>query len=64
MKLDSVKSFLQINHLDVIIYLESQPQPVPGAGLVFKPGLLLSVQTLIRINESSVLFYLHFVLKL
>ena len=60
MRLDSVKSFLQINHLDVIIYLEAlllQPT-APGSGLVFQPGLLLSVQTLIRINESSVLFFL------
>ena len=59
MRLDSVKSFLQINHLDVIIYLEAlllQPT-APGSGLVFQPGLLLSVQTLIRINESSVLFF-------
>ena len=55
MRLDSVKSFLQINHLDVIIYLDSLlPQPTaPGSGLVFH---LLSVLTLIRINESSVLF--------
>ena len=30
MKLDSVKSLLQINHLDVIIYLESQLQPKAG----------------------------------